>query len=494
MRQEVIQKAPEQTKKPTPNMTGIPTQMKLDFEQRSGLSFDDVRVHYNSDKPRRIGALAYTQGNQVHIGPGQERHLRHELGHVVQQKQGIVRPTTWINGLPVNDSPELEHAANVGFSVSRGHYSSGSVQSATIQRYRVVMPDQIRVPEGSPGPIFSTNRVVHFPDASVQQDVAEFTGDYGIERNLLSQLEQILADISHSELTDDEKRGLWDNYYRLSGKTSMPQLYDDPMGKQLFVKTEAIYDSGQVDRTKNQTAFVKKKVGWFDWIKGLFGFASEPQFELSSRFKATTHKYIGAQPLLVSNSNKFALSALYSEPKEVYLQTTIANTIKEELSKIDIELMLDQNATIIIPITDTEFATLQGYTISKSSEDKFDSTECDKIRKKQLGRSVANKECTDDTYLFASIPKTSQKYVPWEYHTAAVLQRDGTDSLTLENGARSAWLFSEKVLNIIFNGSMEQHRAIMQEMNKTWYFRMYGPSELGQDIGQQTISRFTPVN
>ena len=112
MRQEVIQKAPEQTKKPMPNMTGIPTQMKLDFERRSGLSFDDVRVHYNSDKPRKIGALAYTQIPQVHIGPGQERHLRHELGHVVQQKQGIVRPTTWINGLPVNDSPGLERSAS----------------------------------------------------------------------------------------------------------------------------------------------------------------------------------------------------------------------------------------------------------------------------------------------------------------------------------------------------------------------------------------------
>ena len=112
MEQKVVQKAPEQAKKPAPNLTGIPTQMKLDFERRSGLSFDDVRVHYNSDKPRKIGALAYTQIPQVHIGPGQERHLRHELGHVVQQKQGIVRPTTWINGVPVNDSPELESAAD----------------------------------------------------------------------------------------------------------------------------------------------------------------------------------------------------------------------------------------------------------------------------------------------------------------------------------------------------------------------------------------------
>lgn len=114
MKQKVVQKAPEQAKKPTPNLTGIPTQMKLDFERRSGLSFDDVRVHYNSDKPTRIGALAYTQGNQVYIGPGQERHLRHELGHVVQQKATSV-PTTEVRyGFAINRDPKLELQADKG--------------------------------------------------------------------------------------------------------------------------------------------------------------------------------------------------------------------------------------------------------------------------------------------------------------------------------------------------------------------------------------------
>lgn len=95
-----------------PNLTGIPAQMKLNFERRSGLSFDDVRVHYNSDKPARLGALAYTQGTQIHVGPGHESSLPHELGHVVQQKAGRVRPTRWIGGLPVNDRPELEREAD----------------------------------------------------------------------------------------------------------------------------------------------------------------------------------------------------------------------------------------------------------------------------------------------------------------------------------------------------------------------------------------------
>lgn len=62
------------------NNTGILLQMKRQYEKLSGFSFDDVKVHYNSDKPVQLQALAYTQGNHVFIGPGQETHLSHELG------------------------------------------------------------------------------------------------------------------------------------------------------------------------------------------------------------------------------------------------------------------------------------------------------------------------------------------------------------------------------------------------------------------------------
>lgn len=108
----IHQQKQEAQKRTLPNLTGIPTQMKLDFEQRSGLSFDDVRVHYSSEKPAQVQALAYTQGTQVYLGPGQERHLPHELGHVVQQKSGLVRPTRSANGLHINDDPALERQAD----------------------------------------------------------------------------------------------------------------------------------------------------------------------------------------------------------------------------------------------------------------------------------------------------------------------------------------------------------------------------------------------
>lgn len=115
------------------NNMGIPLQMKERFESVSGLSFDDVKIHYNSDKPAKLKALAYTQGNQVYIGPGQEKHLSHELGHVVQQKLGIVRPTARIGNLLVNDDPALEKAADT-LPVFAAGSSHSFQEGAVLQR------------------------------------------------------------------------------------------------------------------------------------------------------------------------------------------------------------------------------------------------------------------------------------------------------------------------------------------------------------------------
>ena len=98
---------------PKKNETGMPDNLKAGIEDLSGFSMDDVRVHYNSDKPATVQALAYTQGTDIHVAPGQERHLPHEAWHVAQQMAGRVEPTTEVGGLPVNDNPALEHEADV---------------------------------------------------------------------------------------------------------------------------------------------------------------------------------------------------------------------------------------------------------------------------------------------------------------------------------------------------------------------------------------------
>ena len=75
-----------------------------------------VAVHYNSSKPAKLGALAYAQGNDIHLGPGQEQHLPHEAWHVVQQKQGRVNPTKQFKtmlGVAINDDIGLEREADV---------------------------------------------------------------------------------------------------------------------------------------------------------------------------------------------------------------------------------------------------------------------------------------------------------------------------------------------------------------------------------------------
>jgi hypothetical protein len=96
-----------------PNRTGLPDALKAGVEAMSGFSMNDVRVTRNSPKPAQLQALAYAQGTEIHLGPGQERHLPHEAWHVVQQKQGRVKPTLQMKGVAINDDKALEHEADV---------------------------------------------------------------------------------------------------------------------------------------------------------------------------------------------------------------------------------------------------------------------------------------------------------------------------------------------------------------------------------------------
>ncbi len=96
------------------NNTGLPDNLKSGIENMSGYSMNDVKVHYNSDKPAQLQAHAYAQGTDIHIAPGQEKHLPHEAWHVVQQKQGRVKTTMQMKGsVNINDDASLEKEANL---------------------------------------------------------------------------------------------------------------------------------------------------------------------------------------------------------------------------------------------------------------------------------------------------------------------------------------------------------------------------------------------
>ena len=103
------------------NKTGMPEAVKQRMEESFETDFSSVRIHPDSSKGPEVGALAYTQGSDIHFAPGQfkpdtsagQQLLGHELTHVIQQSEGRVQPTTEIGGMPVNDNESLEHEADI---------------------------------------------------------------------------------------------------------------------------------------------------------------------------------------------------------------------------------------------------------------------------------------------------------------------------------------------------------------------------------------------
>ena len=90
----------------------LPTALRAGIETLSGLDLGGVLVHANSPRPAAIGALAYAQGSNIHLAPGQQAHLPHEAWHVVQQMQGRARAGLQARGLPLNDDAGLEREAD----------------------------------------------------------------------------------------------------------------------------------------------------------------------------------------------------------------------------------------------------------------------------------------------------------------------------------------------------------------------------------------------
>ena len=128
------------------NKPSLPDQLKAGIETLSGLSMDAVRVHYNSSKPDKINALAYAQGTEIHLAPGQEQHLPHEAWHLVQQAQNRVKPTRQTKDrIRLNDDEALEHEADV---MGEKALSSSALPKAEPDKHEGVQKDlrQSRAP------------------------------------------------------------------------------------------------------------------------------------------------------------------------------------------------------------------------------------------------------------------------------------------------------------------------------------------------------------
>jgi hypothetical protein len=104
---------PLQRQQEAQNKTGLPDNLKHGIEALGGVDMSAVRVHYNSSKPAQLNAHAFAQGNDIHLGSGQEKHLPHEAWHTVQQSLGRVAPTMRMGGEQINDDQGLEREADL---------------------------------------------------------------------------------------------------------------------------------------------------------------------------------------------------------------------------------------------------------------------------------------------------------------------------------------------------------------------------------------------
>lgn len=107
----------------------LPARLRSKMENSFGTSFGNVNIYTDSPEAKSMGALAFTQGNNVHFAPGQynpqtysgQALLGHELTHIVQQRAGRVAVPHQSKGAPINADRSLEaEADNLGAKAARG--------------------------------------------------------------------------------------------------------------------------------------------------------------------------------------------------------------------------------------------------------------------------------------------------------------------------------------------------------------------------------------
>lgn len=118
----------------------LPGALLAKMEAAFGADFSGVRVHVGP-QASRIGALAFTTGNDLYFAPGQyqpdsikgQQLIGHELAHVIQQRQGRVRAPG--GGVAEVQDRALEAEADrLGMKAAAHRAPTRVAPGATVQR------------------------------------------------------------------------------------------------------------------------------------------------------------------------------------------------------------------------------------------------------------------------------------------------------------------------------------------------------------------------
>ncbi|MBD2527836.1 DUF4157 domain-containing protein [Nostoc sp. FACHB-133] len=139
---EILKDLPEVNLASSSGGQPMPKLVQQKMETSFGTNFSDVRI-YEGSQAEKIGALAYTQGQNIHFQPGKyqpttqsgQKLLGHELTHVVQQRAGrVTAPQS--KGVAINTDSQLETEADVmGAKAARGESAQVTkAASSEVQR------------------------------------------------------------------------------------------------------------------------------------------------------------------------------------------------------------------------------------------------------------------------------------------------------------------------------------------------------------------------
>ena len=433
-----------------------------------GLDFSGVRLEETPDL-LHTGFAATASGTAIRFADGWfnqdsasgRQIIAHEFAHLSQQANGET------GGTGLFESPRLERRADADAAAAlRTAPSEGAAlepyrpMGNAVQPYRLVMPGAGDYTQGAEGnPLFSTHKVVHFPDGTAlgtlppdQQNGALA----GIDQVAHQALQAAIAGIQQTPAA-------WKNYYHQIGRLSDPQEQGNALGQKEWSPVPPEEQQANLSWPTARSDFRVQKV--------------------------TSNTRM---PLLVSEHNQFALNALYPEPKEVYAQNGVLHRMDGGDFGIDFEATGNR-----VQIAGIQLNSYRPVFTQEETE-----VSCCGLRSRQVvtedREAAATHICNEfrDMYYPREDRMGAENFAapnptPWGFHTAGKLAEDGNDILSLENGARYSWLAKRLGQK---NNALGQRLAgspeIEAELNKTWYFRMYGPQNLGQDMKEQTVSRF----
>ena len=236
------------------NKTGLPDHLKMGVESLSGYSLDNVRVHFNSSKPSKLNALAYTQGTEIHVAPGQERHLPHEMWHVVQQKQGRVKPTFQLKGEKINDEKGLEKEADM----MRGKTDRGKSDLNTPRLIRILQQNDRTVQRETVDP----NATTVMQSAVTSDQVNVTNNGTGVTADAIQVLKEIVAAIGETSATitsgrrtpSEQATAMYNNLESTSIE-EQKNLYG-PSGDKVI----DVYKAGKVATPAKDTTTIQKEM------------------------------------------------------------------------------------------------------------------------------------------------------------------------------------------------------------------------------------------